>query len=1589
VAALLLFVAGFGVVIVWLRPSQPACLVLLGSGYEQNLLLPHNAHGWHGLVQLDQAVAQDGTAPDAFRWPWNPPTRLRRVSDPVEIGDQAWSEIWNRLDLPSYHEKAVVLCLSMHGMADRDEAYLLPNFTVKPSGKALAQARIPFREVLDSLKTLQNRKVLLLIDAAQVSAHWPIGMLHNDFVARLQEKYDGPIRAMGNVAVICSTSPDQRSWASDEMQNTVFGHYVTLGLQGAGHGAHERVTAWSLFKYVEGKVDQWVQTNRARRQTPLLLGDESLARELEIAYVTEAIAEPAVPMRTVDSDGLKVEWTKWRDLARARFAPVCAPHLWRLYQDLLLRYEQLVRAGDPTGKSAELRSTLARLHGDFIAAQHVDRTFACLPNNLLMPAFLGYDVDPALQQPALQALLTALRKAATSAERAKLMEPYRVRSTRDKQYLEVALGALVLQDVAVPTLSEWQREDELLAELERELRVSPRPVEAQFLHMLQDADPALDGETVRLALRTRMAAEEAALGRLDPTNQTPWYAGALYAWTHSAVEKGDEPRRAGEDLLFGDPKLDAPAARTQLQQAALRYGEVRKTAQRVARALAVRDTLIAALPYYAAWLAALPAARPKVGDMRVMEGAVENLGVGLAALSRTLDVEHKLPADETVDRLTADAKVLEDSLAATAERLRKGAVLQQNWHALDALLSIPPSAAGPDVVELRLALLSRQRHIAGELARNTDLEGQPETEEPVRVQVDRQRRLLRVTVRPLADVAGPERSDIDEPTRDLLLKAPLDIVRKSGDPVDDDAETALVDAAQLCRIVPGFAADLVRNEQGGRVNPVDRLRRLRVHRLMLWLAARTWLDHWHEPGQARETYYIPAAKGYLDTARGLFDRAELAPAYQRAADEMQRKLVPSGLVVTREASPYWTTEFRFPLTWQVEAEPDTPRGVPMVWMEVNPGDMVPPQPPTARKAVTPWPTAKSPFAEPFFVDRRNVPPNAKLAVRFHMLYRGQHRVRDLPLVRGIPDVIVRNIPPPDKAALAVRMDSAFDYGAVSIVLDNSGSMNFVYPEKDAKDRDRRADRINGERRRFDYALDALAHVLRKVPDNTYLSITTLGRKVGGDYVTGATPYRPPMRWRRQELNDLLADLNEIPGEIASPIGDGIARSMTDGFPATFRGPKVIVVLTDGDDNASFGSIYDPRNEADATRHTQTVAANLRRLAAEHPDVLVLMVCFIQKDRPEYARAVAQFRVVEQFDLPGLFLVVPEAEKLGAAIEGLIRPRLILRLDDRPVPGNAAGQPVNYPGDLALNWTDVRPNTFRARLSRAFGRDIAVELPPGHNVFALLKRNENDYYLERGVLGRQPEIIESKAIPRPREQAGWLASLLDNHSSLTNTLSQVMILEKMQVEKDTLRQSHPGFAWLELTDAAGKRPPQTLSWGRDWDLPAAAFRLELPDWPAEQSCKTFAWFWPEPRDALLAQEKLYARVSVPVGSTTAVAPNRRLAAEPVIESALWEDRELSGPAGSTIKEKCLVIRVRHAPGRPVFLALDPELPGVGSEHEYFTAAARSTASFYRLPNVEVAKLVVIDVEAFKQAAPHVQFMPDERYHAPGMFVNRLK
>ena len=402
---LIAFAVGIGVLLYMLRHTPPTGLVLIGSGYEKNLLLPHNVYGWNGLKKLEDVSDHGGF----FRGGWanwfSQPSKVRLAGDPLELTKETgWKEVWKKIvkqiDNGPQEEKTVILAVSMHGIADGNEAYLLRNVPDVQSLEAFNQSRIKFRDVLDSLKTLKNKDIVLLLDVCHVNAHWPIGMLQNDFVATLKKNHEKEIAALGNLTVICSTSPDQRSWASEELQTTLFGHYVVKALAGAGRPDNENVTAATLFKYVADNVSMRAKIERAREQLPILLGGEPaerLSSEVSLVHVetTPAGKEPEAADVRRQRPGLRCRsnGTPGRHSRPSKRRTFIA----RISGDSIRRpccgYEQLVRAGDPTGKAHDLKKDLAGLRQNILDAQGLKAAYKCVGNNFPIHRVLGFHRD--------------------------------------------------------------------------------------------------------------------------------------------------------------------------------------------------------------------------------------------------------------------------------------------------------------------------------------------------------------------------------------------------------------------------------------------------------------------------------------------------------------------------------------------------------------------------------------------------------------------------------------------------------------------------------------------------------------------------------------------------------------------------------------------------------------------------------------------------------------------------------------------------------------------------------------------------------------------------------------------------------------------------------------------------------------------------------------------------------------------------------------------------------------------------------------------------------------------------------------------
>src|SRR5262249_54843301 len=144
--------------------------------------------------------------------------------------------------------------------------------------------------------------------------------------------------------------------------------------------------------YVKEKVTQWARHNRGSLQTPMLLGKEQVAREMELVVASGTPQPDNFKKAPVLPAELARALTDHDKLAAQTPPPASyTPHLWRRYQDSLIRYEQLLRAGDETSAKV-LLDGLTLLHQKIAAARALKIDSAL--GSLAMPAALGWDLPP-------------------------------------------------------------------------------------------------------------------------------------------------------------------------------------------------------------------------------------------------------------------------------------------------------------------------------------------------------------------------------------------------------------------------------------------------------------------------------------------------------------------------------------------------------------------------------------------------------------------------------------------------------------------------------------------------------------------------------------------------------------------------------------------------------------------------------------------------------------------------------------------------------------------------------------------------------------------------------------------------------------------------------------------------------------------------------------------------------------------------------------------------------------------------------------------------------------------------------------------
>ncbi len=1586
----------------WLRPPRSVDLVLLGADYGDNLLVPHNTFGWNVLE--DFAALSD----DPHLQAWG--TRLVKLAHPpLELHSES---LWER----SFHagnEGAILVYVSAHGAVDESGPYLL----FSNARAADDKGRLPLSHVLDHLAGLPaRRQKILVLDCTGMTSQWSLGILRNDF-ARALQALEPRIEAVPNLVVISASSPDERSWTSDCWRQTVFGHYLLEGLKGGVDDSNHdgRIDMWDLYAGVREDTNAWVQANRAARQTPMILPRATAgydrARRIDLAPVPrhyqapmpKATASVEVPNEIIEA------WDTHQSLAgRIPNPAVHAPFAWRRFRDLLIRYEELVMAGNSVDAATVRRRMLQsqmEIEGSLVSG------LSSLQNSLGMYETLcGESGAPSGQtqensdtnvQKALESLWSA-----APADRAKQWDKLRNAAGNDPastQRLRMGLHQLIVQRVSEAPAENLKLGSELIRLLADPLH--PRPAESHYLVMLAADLPETTWtdqrrDLVRLALNVRQLAERTAWNF-----QGPAYAFSDRVMPHirTLVTNADRDRRLGEDLLLSDTR-DYARAEKHLRNAQNLYEEAAARGAAVAAACDTYDRAIANLPFYARWMA------KKRTDFR------DNQAVHQKWL-RTL--EHLLRDAHQLGK-TVDARSSEDEAAAYLRTVAKQTnqvadalkqfeqTLEENW-----LMMVSPDSpqAWCDMRDalrvpqkersLRVKLLQRLEQTELQLAAEPLKERSRPSHITSKQQTKHAQWAARAEGRMALAVLGREsygmlRSEkqlsydeaehcldvfsVEEKWWQTVAKAgrAVGVAWSQAPQIADGKSRAvakadeqkgiplLAEAESLSRLLPGYAALTVVAE------PAEAAHRARLRELLQWQAQRTWEDHWYAERPDAAPYYRVAADAYLNDAAILFDKWPVdKPLQQRvAAQGGLQFVVTDGLDVSSQR------RVEVPVQLAAAKGADVPEGFPVVWFDVGTSLQLL-QPGEQRTA---WLWNSSEKVNPLICDLGSKaledaethpplkPTVADTKLTLHGRFRGQQITSLVPIrLHLTPDVTRASYAPPQKASVAIRADPSLHRkygdgnGSVAVVLDCTGSMG---PPDGS---------TFSATTKYAEATAALGRVLASLPQGTTVSVWVFGQAVGKEK-TVKEPEKTilqvlaPTQWNPDnaaQLKDLLAKIQYPALEPwnESPIVRAILAAKKDVEKA--QGFKTIVVLTDGIDNRVAG-------DKETNPKGQDVPTLLRD--SFRKSGIELNVVGFRMSAKEETQGWKQFQVVQSLFPPGAYCTVSESESLAEALDAALRQRLRYWVETcnhqdvkgMPIRGLEVSRTGEndqwYPGALD-------PGNYFLQVNADQRLDKEIALNRGDRLLARVAKTDAGLELRRVAYGKEDFDWKPAA-----QSASWRATLLQNQRIGNDHLQMLLGLEPSGgAAGKLLSVTRPEQAWIEVSPAKSADASFLLNWHSCWGYPSAAWRLDVPQWPCndqkELANPQVKMWWTSGGDSapdvILHRPGDFGKVSELRRREVVIRGQKVL-----VESVGVEDHAVQTGTDSREVQTCLVVRLRHPSGQTVW-AKPSGNDTVGAEHRFYHDIGHYVGLFWPVTKDSVdqslRRLELIGLESFKRSA----------------------
>ena len=1615
----------------WIHRPKHIQVVQLVAGYHSNLAVPHNVQGVRAAQTLSLL---DGGTLNKSMVEIQEPSTLRKDTDLAKaIGESS--------------SPYLIVNFMAHGGVDDQGPFLLPdNATTSQE----PDNRIRVSKILEVMAALPEHQVkVLFFDAEQFEFLLPFGIIDNRFSQALIE-LEPAIARIPNLIVVNACSPGQSSWQAQDTGMTNFGNQLIRCLTGAAPDQNHdgQVTLWEVIEGLSREVPSWASLNRNAKQNilvlpksrkpALLLADALVHQAGKQAYSPEPFArlESTVELRDV--------WERHRDLANAPLAPeqLC-PELWNLYQRSLIRYEELLRAGDPVNALA-LRETHRQLES--MISNSVRFPLDSFTNNFNLGLVSGLDPDEAGAAGASK--LASELLIAPEGEVAAKISGYISRnldSSADRMPPRIVLQKAVLEEAAKSPNPNPERIQLLISRLLVPGRLQPVESQGVMVYLRDRPNSQTNNSAIPSLIRARLKSEAASCGisETPPHVQSPNRGIVFY---QERILEADAVRLSAQDrLLSSDSTMHTQALRDLARAEAL-YDKVVEDSARLSRAFNTHNHLMSVMPYYTLWLSKLGSPlNPTVDEFaeslsKPMTSAWESLHS--AADAKTEAARRLLAGGDYAAQLRTFI-TLTETAAGQFEEVRRAHASQISSLSesdifgedllIDDVLKVPTID-----VDSRLRIIETQARSRAIKQSETVDAGTFRITHPER---EREINASRAGALAMAMIGRTMFDDgtvlkegnfesfdqVAERLRGLSLRASadLELITKAGQQIGTRFSLFAHSIPDLMAVVAKAPPNeklalLIRADAFARIGsptatpqtideePGAQLRRCWLNNLLVFQAKRAWNEHLYAEGRESTPYYrVAMLNNFKDASIGPapvgLDRVKALAESPGDITVSMMGIADNGERQKMNGPVHWTTEKTLELQFEAGSVPggSIPGGV--VQMEVSTGQEIqrpmalrgqrrhidlPPMGETAAgKAISL--NLESGFVERGQDQRAAIPAGViNSSVVVTCLYRGQRVELSVPVtLHATAPAVATSYPARGGATMSIRAskeavaDAGQAKGAVAIVVDCSGSMG------PAGDDPGKISRV----------ATALETVIARLPPGVSITVWVFGQGVGpartvdnpeehvvpvlGPTIMGADPGGVSARLARKFREGEIIPWNKSP--LLSAMNKAATELLAQGGN---RGHMTLIALTDGQDNRAAG-------DAKLNPDKLPIPGLVVKLFAG-TGIQVNVIGF--QAGAEDAAVRADFEPLSKLTPPGGFSSASHIGELVSQLENSMRREFRFELEtpeNLAVPTQPAGGFEAGTAGLTDKWIvpPISPGEYLVRAGSARGLLCLARLDAADCLLMGLERGKPPRRL--GMADEMP----GRPVAR---SGGWAAAIVQNKREKSG-VGMLASLEKAWDPRETeVLLVKPGFAWWEFKPKGGAGAA-ARTWN-EFGYPAPCWAVTSPAWPVSPAtggpaeATLEAWWTPEkiqPVEREFVRGNDYSRVTAISGKPILIDGQNCL-----VESVVVETRLVPVDPERWENTKCLVVRTRTAPPADgeepkglVLASLDGHALG-GSQHVVHASAGRVASVFWPIDEAGAAQVASIQFRSlrrFKNDAKargfHLRFektgTPDERDERP--------